>query len=338
MAVMSDIDNSPKRIHRLLCQATFGANKKDLEAVKVIGFRQWYENQSKVKPSLHLPLSIEFTPDFEKKNRVRGTARLGAWWRNSLEGEDQVRQRMAFALSQIFVVSENGASNHQLLASYYDLLVKHALENFRDLFYDVTLHIAMGRFLTLRGSRKANIKKNTFPDENYARECMQLFTLGLWLLNDDGTPKLDQSGRKIPAYTQEDVEELSRVLTGWSGGSSTSPMVSKSRHHDKGEKTVLGAIFKPKQSAEQDLSQAVDLLFNHPNTPPFIANLLIKRFVASNPRPEFIQRVATVFKNNGKGVRGDLKATLFAILTDPDAVNGVAPATTKQQGIATLVS
>ncbi|HIF9323688.1 TPA: DUF1800 domain-containing protein [Photobacterium damselae] len=306
-----------------LYRATFGSTLDDVTHLQTIGVQQWFEEQSQLPPSYHLPVVQQATA-LANLDKPNSTIRTGAWYQHALTAPDQLRQRMAYALSQILVISQQGLGNrHDEIAAYYDLLVQHSLGNFKDLLKDVTTNPMMGRYLTLRGSRKANPKKNSFPDENYAREVMQLFTLGLWRLNNRGEALLDSNGQKIPTYQQDDVQELARVLTGWTGGSLHVPMYGKEKFHDYDEKVVLGQTFPAGQNTQQDLEQAIEVLFNHPNTPPFIANLLIKRFVTSNPRPEYIERVAQTFINNGMGVRGDLKATLFAILTDEDALNSI---------------
>ncbi|WP_263322435.1 DUF1800 domain-containing protein [Endozoicomonas sp. Mp262] len=200
----------------------------------------------------------------------------------------------------------------------------HAFGNFRQLLEQVTLSPAMGKFLSLNKSKKANPKKNSYPDENYAREVMQLFTIGLWELDSDGQSVLDSDGKPKPTYSQQDVEEMARVLTGWTSSNAIDPMHSVSHNHDMGQKKVLHAIFPEGQSPEQDLSQAMDLLFNHPNTPTYFSTLLIKRLTTSNPHRAYIKRVSDVFRDNGYGVRGDLKAVIKAVLLDSDVLEGKA--------------
>ncbi|PKF50257.1 DUF1800 domain-containing protein [Enterovibrio nigricans] len=320
--MLSDIENNPIKASRFLQRATFGVKKDDLEQLMSQGVLSWFEEQATLKESLHLPLARAYTPNFSEIQRVRLRAKNGAWWNLAFQAKDQVKQRMAFALSQIFVVSFNGiAGKPDRVVYYYDILLKNALGNYRKLMEEVTLTAAMGQFLTMDGSRKADPAKKTFPDENYAREIMQLFTIGLWELNQDGTPKLDANGAKIPAYSQEDVEELARAFTGWFGKRNAFRMTAKRAYHDTQTKHVLGKQIKANLSPRQDIRRAMDILFAHSNTPPFVATLLIKRLVTSNPRPEYVRRVANAFKDNGAGVRGDLKATLLAVLTDSDAIN-----------------
>ncbi len=317
-----DLQSRGQYFH-FLQRATFGARSQDIEEMITLGLSPWFEAQTQTPIGYHLPLVQQAVID-EMRDRATGSIRIGVWYQHAITAQDQLRQRMAYALSQIFVISQNGLGNrHDEMAAYYDMLLDHSFGRFRDLLWAVTLSPMMGRYLTLRGSRKANPKTNSFPDENYAREVMQLFTLGLWQLNERGEAILDEQGQKIPSYTQNDVQELARALTGWQGGHLSTPMTARNKFHDMGQKVILGTVFPPNQTAEQDLEQVVDLLVNQPNTPVFIANLLIKRFVTSNPRPEYIERVSNTFINNGQGIRGDLQATLWAILTDEDALQGI---------------
>ncbi len=306
-----------------LQRATFGAQSIDVINFQRLGVNVWFEDQVNLPISLHRDA---FEATKLAANDVDGstTLRLGTWLQVSMQAPDQLRQRVAFALSQIFVLSQQSLGNrHDQLCSYYDVLLKHSFGQFGDLLKDVTINGLMGRYLTLSGSRKANPAQNTFPDENYAREVMQLFSLGLWQLNIDGSAKIDAQGHKIPTYTQKDVQELARVLTGWRAKNGEDVMLANARHHDTGEKIVMGQVFAANQTHQEDLDQMVNLLLHHDNTAPFVANLLIKRFGVSNPTPAYIERVAQAFIDNGQGVRGDLKAVIFAILTDIDAINGL---------------
>lgn len=308
----------------LLYRATFGPQIEDLSPLVELDVKQWFESQYNALPSYHLP-QLRHAVQLSGKTEPTTNLRLGVWWQYALTANDQLRQRMAYALSQILVVSSVGVGNrHEELAAYYDLLVEHSFGNFRDLLKAVTTNAAMGRYLTLRRSTKANPKNNTFPDENYARELMQLFTIGLWQLDENGQSLTDHNGDPIPSYTQNDVQELARALTGWQSGHNEHPMMPRERNHDTEQKFILGQHFTAGQNTEQDLDQALDLLFNHHNTPFFIANLLIKRFVTSNPTQAYLYRVAQAFIDNGNGVRGDFKAVLWVILTDSAVVNGQA--------------
>jgi uncharacterized protein (DUF1800 family) len=254
-----------------------------------------------------------------------------------VNGPDQLRQRVAFGLSEIMVISANGNSMFQhpeAMATYWDVLTQDAFGNFRQLLEDVTLNPGMGDFLDMVHNDKPNPQKNTEPNENYAREIMQLFTIGLYKLNQDGSQQLDNSGQPIPTYDQDVVEGYAHVFTGWywyqTGTPSWNfappeyrhPMLAFPTHHDTGAKTLLNGVTLPAgQTQAQDLQNGLDLIFNHPNVGPFIAQRLIQRLVTSNPSPGYISRVAGVFANNGSGVRGDLKAVVQAVLLDPEARN-----------------
>ena len=258
-----------------------------------------------------------------------------AWWHTVVNAPDQIRQRVAFALSEIMVVSANGNSMYQhpeAMATYWDVLTKDALGSFRQLLEDVTLNPAMGDYLDMVHNDKPDPKRNTEPNENYAREIMQLFTIGLYKLNQDGSRQLDSGGQPIPSYDQDVVEGYAHVFTGWywyQSGTPTwnyappnysRPMIAFPAHHDTGAKTLLNGVTLPAgQTQAQDLQLGLDVIFNHPNVGPFIAQRLIQHLVTSNPSPGYISRVAAVFANNGRGGRGDMKAVVQAILLDPEA-------------------
>ncbi|PSU35216.1 DUF1800 domain-containing protein [Photobacterium lutimaris] len=322
--------DDPKQAAKFLYRATFGPKQGDVDDFLTLGTDAWLDDQFTRSWRLHRPLAEAYAN--ASNDKLNENARLSAWWNRSLNAGDQLRQRVAFALSQIFVVSSNGGPNSEGLVEYYDLLIKHAFGNFRDLLEAVTLSPAMGKFLTLEGSRAANLDDNTFPDENYAREVMQLFSIGLWQLQSNGMPKLDANGNKEPSYTQDDVEQLAKVLTGWRRDTYLTPMYADDRRHDFSQKEVLGQIFEEGQSPQDDLTQAIDLLFYHRNTPMFISTLLIKRLTISNPRRSYIQRVSNIFKDNGKGVRGDMQAVIRAILLDQDVLDGKAMANDQKGG------
>jgi uncharacterized protein (DUF1800 family) len=269
---------------------------------------------------------------------VHGTNFTIPWMNAAVTKPDMLRQRVAFALSQILVVSRrdtNIETHLQGMASYYDLLIKHALGNYRDLLVDVSEHPIMGRYLSHIGNQKANPAINQYPDENYAREIMQLFTIGLWELNTDGTRKVDANGQNIPTYSNTEITELARVFTGqWLAGQSwldgyqqhlyTLPMDIHTDRHDFGAKTllngyVIAARTPTAANAKRDIEDAVDHLFRNPNTAIFVSKQLIQFLVTSNPSPAYVQRVQSVFVDNGSGVRGDLAAVTKAILLDPEA-------------------
>ena len=257
-------------------------------------------------------------------------------WETFVYGEDQLRQRMAFALSQIFVISDISDAlfnDVRGVANYHDVLAKNALGNYRELLKDVTLNPMMGEYLSMVRNEKADPARNIRPDENYAREMMQLFTIGLVMLNDDGTVQLDDQGRNIPTYDQDIIKAFARVFTGWMYGdapqwywwewltsSEVRPMKAFEDFHDTDPKTLLnGQIVPGGQTARQDLDAALDNVFAHSNVAPFVSKQLIQRLVTSNPSPAYVARVAAVFNNNGQGVKGDLAAVAKAILLDPEA-------------------
>ena len=329
---------------RFLTQATYGPRYDEIVALTNSSYEQWLDRQFALPPTLHIPYGqrIGF---FGSDGPVvpRNTARTSVWNSIALNAPDQLRQRMAFALSQIFVISDREQSNHTIVADYYDLLVENAFGTYRELLEKVTLNDAMGQYLGMAGNQKTNLALNIIvPDENYAREILQLFSIGLVELNLDGTPKLDSRGKTIPTYTQDHVEEFAQVFTGWHFDyisaatfqlrpvrprSELRPMRAFQQFHDLSSKRLLKVpgfsdTLPANQTAEKDLEDALDIIANHPNVAPFISKQLIQRFVTSNPTPNYVRRVATVFNNNGKNVRGDLAAVVKAILLDPEARRG----------------
>jgi uncharacterized protein (DUF1800 family) len=252
---------------------------------------------------------------------------------------DQLRQRVAFALSEMFVVSTNSISPYAV-TPFQNMLATDAFANFSTIMHDVTLSTAMGNYLNMLNSAKPATVGGVaqIANENYARENMQLFTIGIDLLNADGTPQLDGNGNMIPAYTQAQVQAFARAYTGWtyanvSGAPLTrypngtanydAPMAAYDPQHDTGAKILLNGTTLPAgQTAAEDLNGALNNLFTHPNTGPFVCQQLIQHLVASNPSPAYVTRVAAVFADNGSGVRGDMKAVIHAILTDSEARAG----------------
>ena len=323
--------------YQFLNQGSFGATEAEAQQVIDMRFEAWINDQMQKDVSLQLP-HLQGLPPPQFPFQLHAD-RVDIWFRNSLYGEDQLRQRVAFALSEIMVVSQLGALGNLpfAVADYYDVLAENAFSNYRDLLEEVTLHPAMGVYLSMLGNEKPDPDNNIRPDENYAREVMQLFSIGLVELNIDGTEKLDQ-GQPIPTYSQEIIEGFAHVYTGWTWAGAPSfrqarptpfnqviPMQLYPGFHDTGTKTLLrGEVLPAGQSGEQDLSDALDNIFNHPNVGPFIAIRLIQRLVTSNPSPGYVRRVAEVFNNNGSGVRGDLGAVVKAILLDDEAQPALA--------------
>ncbi|MDZ4375379.1 MAG: DUF1800 domain-containing protein [Phenylobacterium sp.] len=341
---------------RFLAQASFGASDSSISAVRAAGYSQWIDQQMVMPaPPGHL---ADLDARLAQLREANANATLNpvdfnfSFWKQAVTGPDQLRQRMKLALSEIFVVSFTDTNVEERgAASYYDTLGRHAFGNFRTLLEEVTLHPMMGVYLTWLGNRKEDPATGRQPDENYAREVMQLMTIGLHQLNLDGTPKLDAQGRPIPTYTQEDISGLAKVFTGYSyysprptsvtfGGRNlpadarTRAMIAYPEFHSTGQKTFLGATIAASgtPAPEADLKIALDTLFNHPNVGPFIGRQLIQRLVTSNPSPAYVERVARVFNDNGKGVRGDMSAVVRAILLDPEARDGAAAAANLNAG------
>lgn len=319
--------------YRFLNQATFGATQAEAQQVIDIGMEDWIDQQIAQPASLQLSY-LNTLPVPERAPQLQPD-RVDSWFRNVVDGPDQLRQRVAFALSQIMVVSEVGALRQAPygLAGYYDMLVENAFANFRDLLEDVTLHPSMGVYLSMLGNQRADPERNISPDENYAREMMQLFTIGLVELNLDGTVRTDAQGEEIPTYNQDIIEGFAHVFTGWnyaeganfSRARRTIPTQVTSMelypdYHSTESKQLLNGMRLPEgQSGQQDLEDALDNVFAHPNVGPFIATRLIERLVTSNPTPGYVERVASIFNDNGSGVRGDLQAVVKAILLDDEA-------------------
>jgi uncharacterized protein (DUF1800 family) len=340
---------------RLLDQATFGVTASDVAHVQSIGIDAYIGEQLAYSPTQYTGYS--YTPHTAPVgckgdgSNPPDAASLCArdkyspfqvqrdFFTHALNNPDQLRQRVAFALSQIMVVSSVEIYEAYGLADYQNLLLNDALGNYRTLLQDVTLSPTMGHYLDMANSDKTNPQNGTVPNQNYAREVMQLFSIGLVELNPDGTQQLDAGGAPIPTFDGATIEGFASVFTGWtypplSGANSqwTNPinfagtMVAFPDHHQAGTKALLNGYTVPaNQTPEQDLANALDNIFNHPNVGPFIGQQLIQHLVTSNPSPAYVARVAAVFANNGLGVRGDLSAVVHAILTDTEA-RGAAPA------------
>nr|WP_315477415.1 DUF1800 family protein [uncultured Undibacterium sp.] len=332
---------SPAQASRFLSQASFGARKADITNLTSSGINNWLSQQFSIPQKLHRTYM-----DSTAVTLPKGLADLNqnhfleSFWQQAVNGEDQLRQRVNFALSQIFVVSfqDSTVANYPRgVAAYYDTLGSHAFGNFRQLLEAVSLHPMMGLYLTsLRNQKETGTQ---VPDENYAREVMQLLTVGLYKLNPDGTYVLN-NGKPVETYSNTDISGLAKVFTGWSwagpdksntrffGGNPDAnrewmPMQSYPAYHSVSEKNFLGTTIPAQSPANPELSLklALDTLFNHPNVGPFFSKQLIQRLVSSNPSPQYIARVANAFANNGQGVRGDMRAVIKAIYTDVEARN-----------------
>jgi uncharacterized protein (DUF1800 family) len=315
---------------RFLSQSTFGATDTLISQVRSQGFDNFLTQQFAVPISSHL----EFV-DASGVSPPTITQTNDAWWTYAISAPDQLRQRVAFALSEHFVVSLNSAglgNKPYALPAYYDVLVRDAFGNFRQLLDDITLNPGMGAYLNMLQNDKANASGTRLPNENYAREVMQLFSIGLYDLNLDGSLTLSSSGFPIVTYNQDTILGTAAVFTGWTYYQTgtpvfnpgvqdwRNPMVNVPSHHSSDAKTILNGVTLPAgQTAAQDLRTTLDTIFNHPNVGPFFCRQMIQRLVTSNPSPGYVYRVASVFNNNGQGVRGDLKAVVRAILMDYDA-------------------
>jgi uncharacterized protein (DUF1800 family) len=363
---------TPDDASRFLEEATFGATDADIHTVSQNGFNSWLSTQFSMQATLHEPV-VEQSLILANPPCASGDVKCNAalfvqndtqegyvqqtFWQQAIAGPDQLRQRVKYALSEIFVISSTNpavANMPRGEAGYLDLLGADAFGNFRQLLQDVTLSPMMGQFLSVQGNDKGDSTRD--PDENYAREVMQLLTIGLYQLNPDGSQQLDASGNPIPTYSNNDVMGLAKVFTGFSwnvpgNGSDTAwgnccmyvgtgfgediaPMVSYPSHHSTEEKDFLGVTI-PTQSTpdpDGDLKIALDTLFNHPNLPPFFCRQLIQHLVTSNPSPAYVSRIAAVFQNDGTGVRGNLQAVIQAILLDEEARNSAAASSNPQYG------
>ncbi len=338
-----------KDASRFLAQTTFGATPKSITRVMELGKEDWIEEQFTLPQTFHLPLldqrfaeiGLSVAPNSEDDNDgyYRDLQRSDVWWEVSLWGQDQLRQRVAYALSQILVISNVSDvlyNDTRGIANYQDVLATHAFGNYRDLLEAVTLNPMMGQYLSMIRNEKADAVRNIRPDENYARELMQLFSIGLVELNLDGSVKLDENNQPIPTYDQTTVKELARVFTGWNmakannwwdwidaGESEILPMKSFTQYHDFGSKVLFGnKSILANKTPLNDVKAALDIIFAHPNVAPFISKQLIQRLVTSNPTPEYVAHVAGVFNDNGNGVKGDMKAVIKAILLHEEAQQG----------------
>ncbi|PZQ61719.1 MAG: hypothetical protein DI544_03555 [Sphingomonas taxi] len=325
----------PVDVLRLARQATFGPTPQLVSRIAELGIPGWIDEQFRVRGSTYTDL-VKWVPnDYCSadrsipncwQNNFTRTPVAARFYADATLAPDQLRQRVAFALSQILVVSGASVNSTAGIAAYQQLLLDGAFGNYRDLLGKVTLHGAMGQYLSMADSARSA------PSENYSREMLQLFTLGPVQLNADGTPATAANGAPIPNYTPDDIKDLSRALTGWtlarSGGRTdwtgndlSQPMVLRSGNaaYDAQAKSFLGTTVPAGAAPADSVRIALDAAFNHPSTPPRIAKLLIQSLVTANPSPAYVTRIGWVFIDNGKGVRGDLKAVVRAILLDPEA-------------------
>ena len=317
---------------RFLAQATLGASRADIEALTSKGLETWLNEQFAMPVSMRMVDWLYAKGLDAEEFRFSQRGLDNALWRTLITSPDALRQRVALALSEICVASVLGVDSSYrqfALAYYYDILQTHAFGNYRQLLEDISLSPAMGYYLTYRGNSKANPKTGSQPDENYARELMQLFTIGLVQLRADGTPVVN-NGQFVETYRSDDVMGLARVFTGWDldtaglskpypAAQMCRPMAQVASRYETGAKQFLGTTIPEGTDALAALRRALDALFVHPNVAPFISRQLIQRLVTSNPSGGYVARVAAVFANNGQGARGDLRAVVRAILLDPEA-------------------
>lgn len=331
---------------RFLEQATWGPSEPEIQRLRQQGYEAFLDEQfaapaSNVGNYPYVELATEIgcpltLPDRQTCLRDKFSAfpLQTRFFQNALNGRDQLRQRVAFALSQILVLS-SAPQVYQAyaLAPYQNSLLRNAFGNFRGILGAITLSPAMGRYLNMVNNTRADPVRGVAPNENFARELLQLFSIGIFRLNHDGTLRKDSAGKPIPAYNQDTVEGFARAFTGWTypalPGSATQglnppyyigTMVSIPSLHDTDQKELLdGIVLSAQQTPEKDLNDALDNIFHHPNVGPFIGKRLIQHLVTSNPSPAYVGRVADAFNDNGSGVRGDMKAVIKAILLDPEA-------------------
>jgi uncharacterized protein (DUF1800 family) len=329
---------------RFLAQASFGPTLAEIARLRALGYHTWLDQQMSLPTSriddYLLQVQAQGDPLFQN-------ARMEGWFKNTVTAPDQLRQRVAYAFSQIFVVSDAGGgieNETRGISRYYDMLAGRAFSNYRSLLEDVTLSPVMGQYLSMRGNRRPDVALNVRPDENYAREILQLFSIGLIKLNIDGTPLL-VNNQPVPSYDQFVVKGFAHVFTGWNFGNCSGfefcgagfpdavgwrqPMQAfASFHHvepdaDPDNDRLLDGFVRPAGGTPQaNMAIALNNISNHPNVGPFIARRLIQNMVSSNPSPAYIARVAAVFNNNGTAVRGDLAAVVRAILLDAEARSG----------------
>jgi uncharacterized protein (DUF1800 family) len=323
---------SHRAANRILEQATWGPTQTPDPRLETQGFEAWFSSQLTAAVSTYADQGQYNAAGNSNTNLAPVQVQF---FQNALNGPDQLRQRVAFALSEIWVISELEVNNASAFPPLMRIFQNDAFGNYEQLMKDVTLNAGMGNFLNMVNNDKANPAKGTAPNENYGREIMQLFTLGLSQLNIDGTAVLGWTGNTIPTYSQQDVDAVSAAFTGWTyapmpGFVTTGhnrayyipPMVPVETNHDSGAKMILGTALPKGQSAEIDLQDALHIIFMQPSLPPFICKQLIEHLVTSNPSPAYVARVSEVFASDASGVRGNLQSVIHAILTDPEARAG----------------
>lgn len=344
----ADMPGTDAEAARFLLHAQFSASEAEIAAVKAKGYAVWLDEQLALPNSqsgwdwlVGKGYSVIDTNEYFFKERLT----VCMAWYQLFQSPDAVRRRWSWALSEVFVVSSRGTMGVDWqpfgMTAYWDILCSHGFGTYRELLEALSMNPAMGVFLSTQGNKKEEPITGRLPDENYAREVMQLFSIGLFELNLDGTPKRNAAGQAVESYASEDVSNLARVFTGYRKNNAlptfTSPkppftgignienargkMFFDPTGHSLLEKRFLGVTIPANTQGPESLRIALDTLANHPNTAPFLCRQFIQRMVTSNPSPAYVQRVAQVFNNNGNGLRGDLKAVLKAILLDDEALN-----------------
>lgn len=340
------IQNEEQLIHasRFLAQATMGYDYETMQIAAAMGYEAWLEEQFNLPENSIMDIAnrISFGYDEGEEIPLDMYNFRTLWFDTYMKQPELLRLKMNYILSQLFVVSGFGSDLFEdagtLSAGYYDILKRNTFGNYRTLLSEISRSYSMGLYLSHFENPKADPTNNIHPDENYAREIMQLFSIGLYELNNDGSQKEDENGRPILTYNNEDIREFAKIFTGFGSGlpnaewgvgdedyfevNAITPMKMYEEWHQQGEKKLLNGMIVPAgQTGMQDFNAAIDNLYHHPNTAPFISRALIQFLVHSNPSPAYINRVANVFKDNGAGVRGDLKAVTKAILLDSEARN-----------------
>lgn len=323
---------------RLAKQASFGPSRELVARIHSMGAAAWIDAQLALKTSSYSDMAANAVRrDFCNGSTDGNCSALNfsrnpvamRFYSDAVIGEDQLRQRVAFALGQLIVASETEVNTTAGIAAFNQIFLDHAFGNYRDILQAVTMHGYMGDYLDMADSNKSA------PSENYAREMLQLFSMGPDQLNMDGTPKLDATGARLPNYTAEDLRGVARALTGWTyarvGGAAITdgnardhsrPMIAVASRYDTNEKRFLGVTVPAGATQEASVKAVVDAAFDNASTAPHVSRFLIQSLVTPNPTPAYVQRVAQVFANNGTGVRGDLKAVVRAILLDTEARSG----------------
>ena len=314
---------------KFLQRASFGPTEASIRQLRELGYTGWIAEQLQKPATFMLPIT-------RRQNPPRWGEHVNSWQVVATNADDQLRQRVAFALSQFFVVSDQGGLGDEqaALSNYYDILIANSFGNFRQLLELVTLSPIMGDYLSMKGNQKPDPENGIRPDENYARELLQLFSIGLVQMKPDGTVLLDENSVPLPTYDQQVIEAFAHVFTGWHFKDVDNwnypkvtdwyaPMQAYQERHDTGEKNLLdGKVLPAGQSAEKDLKDALDNIFHHPNVAPFFAKHMIKQLVTSNPSGEYIERVANAFNDDGNGIRGNIGAVVVAVLLDQEALTG----------------